>query len=69
MGRLSGCSVLFIILFLFKVGAIETCVMGWSWWVITLPLWFPLLIYGTIVLSIITAILGTTIICYVVDKR
>lgn len=32
------CGVLFIILLLLKVGVVETAVMGWSWWWITLPL-------------------------------
>jgi hypothetical protein len=31
---------MFVILFLLKVGVVETVVIGWSWWWITLPLWW-----------------------------
>jgi len=33
--------IMFIILFLLKVGVVETVVMGWSWWLITIPIWGP----------------------------
>ncbi len=36
------CGIMFVILFLLKVGVVETVVMGWSWWWITAPLWGPL---------------------------
>lgn len=39
-GRNIGfCSTFFIVLFLLKVGVVKTVVMGWSWWIITSPLW------------------------------
>lgn len=36
------CGLLFIVLLLLKVGVVETAVMGWSWWLITAPLWGPI---------------------------
>lgn len=35
------CSIFFLILFLLKVGVVETAVIGYSWWWITAPLWGP----------------------------
>jgi len=49
-GGIGFCGLLFIVLLLLKVGVVETVVMGWSWWVITSPLWGPLaLILGILI--------------------
>ncbi len=37
--NLGFCGFFFIVLFVLKVGVGETIVTGWSWWIITLPLW------------------------------
>ena len=53
---------MFIILFILKVnpgGYLTTAVAGWSWWVITAPLWIPLLIIGIVFIVVfIGALLG-----------
>ena len=42
-GSVSLLSVLFIVLFILKI----TNTINWSWWIITLPLWFwPALMIG-----------------------
>lgn len=48
------CGLMFIILFLLKVGVVKTEVMAWSWLWIALPLWWPLgilLLIGVIALA------------------
>lgn len=50
------CGIFFIILFLLKVGVLETVVVGWSWWWITVPLWGPIvLVFGIPVLLLVGA--------------
>lgn len=42
-GSVSLLSVLFIVLFILKI----TNTINWSWWIVTLPLWFwPALMIG-----------------------
>jgi len=44
--------ILFIVLLVLKVGIGETAVMGWSWWIITAPLWITpalMLVFLTVV--------------------
>ena len=36
------CGLLFIVLLILKLGVGKTVVVGWSWWLVTLPLWGPL---------------------------
>lgn len=48
------CGILFIVLLLLKVGVVETAVTGWSWWLITLPLWGPTcLVFGIIAINML----------------
>lgn len=53
---------LFLILFILKLnpgGYLTTVVTGWSWWVITAPLWIPLGIVLVVFLVVfIGALLG-----------
>lgn len=34
--------LLFIVLFILKLGVGNTVVVGWSWWLVALPLWGPI---------------------------
>lgn len=56
------CSIMFIILFLLKVGVVETVVTGWSWWWITLPLWIsPAIFFGILAIALCLEIIGGAI--------
>lgn len=68
------CSILFIILFLLKVGVVETVVVGWSWIWIFSPLWIPMAFFISILLiigiGILIVLLGgflISLICYIVE--
>jgi len=49
---IGSCGLLFIVLLLLKVGVAETAVVGWSWWIITAPLWGPFVPVMGILLTI-----------------
>lgn len=51
--------IMFFILFLLKVGVVETQVILWSWWWIFLPVWIVPAILGLICV-------GTYAFCFVV---
>lgn len=70
------CSLLFIILLLLKVGVVETTVMGWSWWWISLPLWGPACLFFGIIsfflLGLLAIFLGgllISVITTLMDKK
>lgn len=62
------CGVFFIILFLLKIGVIETAVTGWSWWLITLPLWGPTCLFLGILLIIGIVVAFGLLIAAAIDK-
>lgn len=51
---LSG--LMFIVLFVLKMGVGETAVVSWSWWWITVPLWGPLACVFTLALVFVVVI-------------
>ena len=55
--------VFFIVLFLLKLGVVETIVVGWSWWWITAPIWgpFALAVGIIIMIPVTTCFLALTI--------
>lgn len=56
--------IMFIILFLLKVGVVETSVMLWSWWWIALPLWIFPAIVGLIAVVIFVVSVVAVAICW-----
>jgi len=70
------CGIMFVILFLLKVGVVETVVMGWSWWWITLPLWWGFaVLFGILGIAVCLGAVAGIIyliylgIKYLADKR
>jgi len=68
-GKIGFCGIVFILLLLLKVGVVETCVMGWSWLLITLPLWAPIAVF--VGLAAAGVFLGVVVglITWLVDKK
>ena len=60
------CGLLFIVLFCLKVGVVETQVVGWSWWLITAPLWAPTAIALSVFLLVCVVALVALIVTGVV---
>ncbi len=63
---ISLCGILFIILLLLKVGVLESTVVGWSWWLVTAPLWGPLALCVILILCIgVICLLGFWVVLFV----
>lgn len=53
------CGIMFIVLFVLKVGIGNTSVIGWSWWWIAVPLWGPIaFVLGATTTIFLLVILG-----------
>lgn len=50
--RIGFLGIFFLILFILKVGVIETVVVGWSWWWIAAPLWGPVVLLITVPIAV-----------------
>ena len=63
--------IVFIILLVLKSGVVPSAATGWSWWFITLPLWWPLglvAIVCLIVLAIVVVVCIVMLTIYIVQK-
>jgi len=54
----NGQHILFLIFLILKL----TGIMDWSWWIVTCPLWLPLVIVFTLIIGIIGLTIGFAII-------
>ena len=68
------CGLLFIVLFLLRVGVIDTTVMGWSWIWVTIPLWGLIALFVSILLfmclnCLVTASIITLVAKYKKNKK
>ncbi len=64
---ISGTTILFIVLFLLKVGIGNTSVQDWSWWLITLPLWGGLALFLGILIIVLVVLGIIGLIAIIVD--